>query len=291
VALSLRKDLIAPLEDAGALRGISQIGLVPFSFLHDVPFSALARVDSAKTRFLIEDYILFQTPSATFLEQNSSTSHVELINGSLLAVGTSESVDMQPLESAVDEVRAIAQTHNASTLLNHDASETQLKRLAPHFSYIHLATHGLFEPDMPLLSSLVVRSSDSDDGYLTAREIFDLGLKAELVTLSACETGRSFPASGNIAMELDRVGLIEAFLHAGSRSVMATLLPVSDRATTEFMKRFYLNLRGASKAEALAQAQRAALQGEVVFLDAASKPHKMTHPRYWAPFIMVGSYR
>ena len=150
--------------------------------------------------------------------------------------------------------------------------------MAGDCDYLHFSTHAVPENDMPLFSRLILEPTATDDGNLTVPEIIGLGLKTKLVTLSACETGRSFPASGNEFVEQDRLGLIEAFLHAGSGSVLASLFPVSDRSTTEFMKSFYSHLGESDKAEALAQTQRTMIRGE-----------EFSHPRYWSPFILVGS--
>ncbi len=131
---------------------------------------------------------------------------------------------------------------------------------------------------MPLLSRLVFSKSETDDGNLTTREIFALGLNAELVTIAACESGFVFSDEENPS-ETNRVGLTEAFLHAGAKSVLSSLLPVSDSATTEFMKDFYTNLKEKDKAESLALAQRQMIQ------------NNFKHPRFWSPFILVGADR
>lgn len=143
---------------------------------------------------------------------------------------------------------------------------------------------------MPLLSRLILQSTAEDDGNLTVHEILDLGLQAELVTLGACRTGQSFSSSGNELAEVDRLGLIEAFLHAGANSVLASLLPIDDRSTLEFVKAFYRNLRSMEKAEALAQAQRAMLRGELFYTE-KNQRYPLTHPRDWAAFILVGDYQ
>jgi CHAT domain-containing protein len=147
---------------------------------------------------------------------------------------------------------------------------------------------------MPLFSRLLLAPTSTDDGNLTVREIFELGLRTSLVTLSACETGQSFSASGTDLVEEDRIGLIEAFLHAGSNSVLATLWPISDQPTTEFMKRFYFQLREKeTSADALAITQKAVLRSEAAVPASAQnlKSIPLSHPRYWAPFILVGDPR
>jgi CHAT domain-containing protein len=111
------------------------------------------------------------------------------------------------------------------------------------------------------------------------REIFELGIEADLVTIAACEGAKSFSADPKGLVEIDRTGLTEAFLHAGTKSVLASLSPISDTATVEFMKDFYTSLKTNDKAESLAISQRKMLQG------------KFNHPRFWSPFILVGADR
>jgi CHAT domain-containing protein len=132
---------------------------------------------------------------------------------------------------------------------------------------------------MPLFSRLLLKSTEKDDGNLTVREIFELGIETDLVTIAACEGAKSFSADSQELSEIDRIGLTEAFLHAGSKSVFASLAPVSDSATVELMKDFYTNLKTKDKAESLALAQRKMIQ------------NNFKHPRFWSPFIMVGADR
>lgn len=294
VAEDLRRSLIEPIERTGSLAGVRRLGLVPFGSLHDLPFAALARAAGEGVRFLVEDYSIFRTPSATYLANLShqpqrQTSRLEL---GMLGFGRNESdePELLPLEFAVEEARVVAGMFGGDARGDQEASETELKQLAPHFKYIHLATHAVSEPEMPLLSRLKLQSTREDDGNLTAREILDLGLEAELVTLGACQTGQSYSFTGDELAEVDRIGLIEAFLHAGARTVMASLLPVSDRPTTEFMKGFYKNLRTKEKADALCETQRAMIRGELFFVQEGAR-RELTHPRYWAPFIVAGDYR
>jgi CHAT domain-containing protein len=293
VADDLRRVLIEPLEQSGALSGIRRLGLVPYGFLHDLPFAALARIEGEEVTFLVEDYAIFYVPSATFLKHAKSSDQRPTTNDrTMLSFGKSQSDEPEwpPLRFAEEEARAVVQIFNGQVRVNTRANETELKQLAPNFLFIHLATHAVSEPLMPLLSRLHLQSTGEDDGRFTVREIFDLNLQAELVTLGACRTGLSFSSSGNELIEVDRLGLIEAFLYAGAKSVLASLLPIDDRSTLEFMKAFYENLRSMDKTEALAHTQRAMLRGELGYIE-NNQPHHLTHPRYWAPFILVGEYR
>jgi CHAT domain-containing protein len=156
----------------------------------------------------------------------------------------------------------------------------------------------------PLKSNLRFTPSSGDDGRLTVSEIFDLDIKANLVTLSACDTAlvrgewQTFPQGD------DLVGLSRAFIHAGTPSILASLWKVSDDSTVELMADFYRNLRDMSKAEALRQAQLRLLgssagsaAGQKTAKRSSSTPKRdimpaeWAHPFYWAPFILVGDWK
>ncbi len=296
VARSLRRQLIDPLEQSNALTGVTRLGLIPFGFLHDLPFAALARTaDDGNDRFLVEDFTLFHLPSASFLKSQTSTRSYEAegsnsreaIGFGLNGQGTAE---LAALEFAEDEAQAIAGILNGSARIGSAASETELKRQAPKYKLIHLATHAITDAEMPLLSSMQFGRTAEDDGNLTVREIFNLGLDARLVTLGACRTAQSSSAGGSSHAEVDRVGLTEAFLYAGADSVLASLLPINDRPTTEFMKTFYGRLAMSGKADALAQTQREMLRGQLNYSE-DGQVRDLTQPRYWAAFVLVGDHR
>ena len=139
---------------------------------------------------------------------------------------------------------------------------------------IHLASHGEFDPVNPLASALKLASGPTTaNGDLTAEDVFGLQLDAELVTLSACQTGL-----GSIQAGDEVIGMNRAFLYAGTPSLLSTLWRVSDVSTAVLIKHFYRNYDDASRAEALRQAQL----------------HVMSyypHPSYWAGFTLTGDYR
>ena len=121
----------------------------------------------------------------------------------------------------------------------------------------------------------------ADDGRLELHEILALRLDADLVTLSACETGLGSGYFAELPAGDDFVGLTRAFLYAGSTSVLATLWEVDDASTLSLMKNFYAGLRRSAGAEdmanALSLAQRALLSSK-----------EYSHPYFWAPFVLVG---
>lgn len=272
IARSLRESLIEPLENSGVLANKNRLAIISFSFLHDLPFAVLM---NDERRYLIEDYVLFFPPSAAFLQNNYQSKDVK----KLLGFGINKTENLPDLKFAVEESRSAAEIFSGEARLETEATETEFKNSASKVSHLHIAAHAVAEPEMPLFSRLLLKSTETDDGNLTVREIFELGIEADLVTIAACEGAKSFSADTEGLIEIDRIGLTEAFLHAGSKSVLASLSPVSDAATTEFMKDFYTNLKEKDKAESLALTQRKMIQ------------NNFKHPRFWSPFILVGADR
>ena len=235
--------------------------------LHYLPFNALHDGQS----YMIDRYSLRMLPSASVLKY-LRTEPVDK-PGNILAFGNPDLGNpMYDLVHAQDE--AIAVTHgrpNSKVLLRKAASETAFLQYGSDFRYLHFATHGEFNADAPLKSALLLAGDKQNDGQLTVDKLYSLRLDADLVTLSACETGLGKIANGD-----DVVGLTRGFLYAGSRSIVASLWQVDDLATSYLMTRFYDNLQQADKREALRQAQ----------LDTRKR---YAHPYYWAAFQLTGS--
>jgi len=143
---------------------------------------------------------------------------------------------------------------------------------------LHLATYGVLNKHNPLFSYVDLAPGGGQDGRLEVHEVFGLRLHADLVVLSACQTGLGSGALADVPTGDDWVGLTRAFLHAGAARVVATLWPVEDQATAALMERFYEGLAaGADPARALALAQRALLAAPAT-----------AHPFAWAGFEVAG---
>lgn len=253
--------LLAPLWDV--LSGVKAVNLVPHGPLHALPFHALRVQD----RHFLETHIISYAPSAGVLkfcwDKRARTSDTAPVSGKPLLVGVSD----ERTSHVQDEIRALAgRMEGAEVLLEGDATFDRFSSLAPACGLIHLAAHGLFRPDAPLLSSIRLA-----DRWLAVEDIYNLELDASLVTLSACETGLGRDAGGD-----DLVGLVRGFLYAGARSLVVSLWMVDDEATTRLMTGFYNHwLAGSPKAQALRQAQLDLMQ-------------EVQHPYFWAPLVLVG---
>ncbi len=168
--------------------------------------------------------------------------------------------------------------NKARVYLEREANEENLKSpKLGDYRYLHFATHGLINEKSPKLSGLLLAQKDSisrEDGILHLGEIYNLNLNADLVVLSACETGL-----GQVAKGEGIIGLTRGFLYAGASNLLVSLWQVSDVTTADLMVDFYDKmLGGMSKAEALAEAKRQMIRRDPGY----AKPY------YWAPFILVG---
>jgi len=259
---TLHDRLIKPI--AAFLKG-KRLTIVPHGPLHYLPFGALH--DGG--RYLIERFEIRLLPSASVMRFIGDKS---VAAQGLLAFGNPDLNDAKyDLPGAQKETTAIAAAWtNSKILLRKHASETSFKKFAGQFKYLHLASHGVFNTDEPLKSKMLLAPDNDNDGELTVDEVYELRLNAELVTLSACETGLGDIASGD-----DVIGLSRGFIYAGARSVVASLWPVADEQTAFLMERFYFNLRTMGKAKALGQAQ-------------IDTKDKYPHPVYWAAFQVTG---
>jgi CHAT domain-containing protein len=264
LARSLYIQLVRPIETD---IGTDQVLFIPHGILHYLPFSAL---HDGKD-YLVASRSVRYLPSASVLRFLRPVRSKGIQN--ILVLGNPDLGEARyDLPNAESEARGIAKLVPGSELLvRAKASELAFKRFAANFEFLHIASHGEFNSDEPLKSRLMLARDGADDGFLTAGEIYDLKLNANLVTLSACETGLGHVASGD-----DIIGLTRALLYAGTSNVVASLWQVDDLATSELMTAFYQNLmQGDAVRHALRRAQSAVKA-------------RMPHPFFWAPFFVVG---
>ena len=260
----LYQQLIAPLEKEITT---IKVKIVAHGALHYLPFSAL----HDGKQFLIEQYQLSSLPSASvlaFLDNN------KLDKSSLFVMGNPDLSDASmALPGAEQEAYAISKNKlNVITLVGHQATETALKTRGLNADILHIASHGEFNSEQPLKSRLLLVGDSQNDGDLTVRELYDLNLQADLVTLSACETGL-----GDIRQGDDVIGLTRGFLYAGANTIVSSLWKVDDAATAQLMVDFYDNIKTYGKNSALRKAQLVV------------KENYNSHPFYWAAFQLTGA--
>jgi len=169
----------------------------------------------------------------------------------------------------------------ATILLGAEATEEALASTAGTYDVIHLATYGVVNRTNPLFSYVELAPGEALDGRLEAHELSEVGLDADLVVLSACETGVASGSRADVPPGDDWVGLVRSLLSAGASEVIATLWRVEDETTADLMAEFYRGYAaGAPTRDALAVAQRQLL----------SDP-ETANPFYWAGFVLIGAGR
>jgi CHAT domain-containing protein/predicted negative regulator of RcsB-dependent stress response len=264
----LYDSLILPVE--GYL-GERNLVIVPSGHLNDLPFGALVK-DNV---YLLERHSISILPNASILQIIGGRSS-DRVSHSLLAVGNPANPSVSSLPATAEEVKSIARLYsNHVTLIGTDATEASVKKKMKDFNIVHIATHGIFNYDFPLLSALALAPDDSDDGMLQLSELYNLRLpNTSLVVLSACETGRSW-----IKKNEDVIGLVRGFFFAGAPSVIASLWQVEDQSTARLFTTFHTLLqKGYPKGEALRRAQ----------LQICKSP-ETSHPFFWAAFELFGN--
>lgn len=244
--------LIEPV--AARLAGRRRLVIVPYGALHYLPFHLL----HSGSEHLIERYEVVILPAAGL-----ATHRVPARPAGALALA--HSWDGQ-LPQTLAEARLVQELFGGDICCEQAACRTVLQ--APPVQVLHIAAHGEHRLDQPDLSYIQL-----GDGQLYTDDLLQHDLSYELVTLSACETGRANVAAGD-----EPIGLGRGFLYAGAGALITSLWRVTDDSAIGLMERFYGALRrGESKAAALRDAQRAML---------AEEPQ--LHPAFWGAFQLVG---
>jgi CHAT domain-containing protein len=284
------------------IRG-KELIIVPHDVLHYLPFQALQSSDG---KYLIENYPISYLSSASLMQFTQEKRRA--MGNNVLAFGNPDLGDRsRDLDYAEQEAQEVQSAYpGASVYVRREATEERAKAFSPQNDIIHFASHAELNENDPLSSAILLTKGGNEDGRLEVREIFGMNLKANLVVLSACDTGLGQLSNGD-----ELVGLTRAFIYAGTPSVIASLWQVDDVATAQLMSKFYKNLKTMSKAEALRQAQLELIHGSasgallanrgvggVGKLEDTPKPQSTltarptavsaSHPYFWAPFILVG---
>ena len=266
VLASLYTELIASVEPlleevVGSLPGetgpVRKLAIVPHGPLHRVPFHALFDGEC----YLIERFEISYAPSATVYALCQERD-ARGLDGALVL-----GVDDPSIPAAAAEARTVSKyLPGANVRVGEEATLTALWREAPGRGALHLACHGLFRADNPMFSALKLH-----DGWLLASDAMDLDLSGALVTLSACESGRSEVVGGD-----EILGLTRAFLGAGAATLAVSLWLVQDETTAELMGDWYERLRAGGRPAAALRAAQLGLKD------------RYPHPYYWAPFVVIG---
>jgi len=285
---------------AAQLQGRTALVIVPDGALWELPFQTL---QPGPNRYLIEDSAIAYAPSLTALREmnklrqrkkDSTDSPTLLAFGnpalSQHSIAGAKPVLMdeklEPLPEAERQVNAIKQIYGAArskVYLGTEANEAHAKAEAGSYRILLFATHGILNNSSPMYSSLLLAHADGDsneDGLLEAWEIMKLNLNADLVVLSACETGR-----GRVGAGEGMIGLSWALFVAGSPTSILSQWKVDAASTTELMVEFHRQLKAqmANPADSFSAA-RALREADLKLL----RSERYRHPFYWAGFVVTG---
>lgn len=271
-------------EPVGLIGQFKKVKVIPSGFISYLPFEMLlskpSNDQSNKLKpWLIQQYQISYAYSGSFLMNNPVQRHKRAPLALSIAPDflTNQAGQLQALAGAKEESDVLKHLFAGASLVGQEATESKFKELSGNFSVIHLATHALLDDINPMHSRLVFsQGRDSlNDGYLYNYELYNMDLKADLVTLSACNTGIGTMVEGEGIISLAR-----GFAFAGSPSIVMSLWPAADKVTADLMKSFYENLKfGLDKDEALRLAKIQFLQ---------EQNNLVGHPYYWGSFILMG---
>ena len=294
--------LLKPIETE--FQHIDQLTIIPDGLLGHIPFEVLLTKatqsieDFSKAPYLIKKYNIRYSYSTALLAesynniQTNSNNKIfglaatynQQIDSTLLANNYRSYKDLglrktlKSLPAVLQEIDMLAEHFEGQFVKGEKATEAFFKKEASPYGIIHLAMHGVLDWNYPILSNMAF-TEDHDslsDNFLYASEISNMELNADLVVLSACETGFGKFKQGEGVLSLAR-----SFMYAGVPSLVVSLWQVNDASTAKIMNFFYQNLmNNQDKATALQQAKLRYLQ-EVKGLAA--------HPAFWAPFIQLGN--
>ncbi|MCC6726645.1 MAG: CHAT domain-containing protein, partial [Saprospiraceae bacterium] len=292
----LYEKLVAPLKEK--LTG--EVIIVPDGVLNSVPFEALLAEQPGNLarphewHYLLNDHDISYCYSATLLREMQQRQHRQQPKDELLAFAPyfdgdtsllaglfqfDETMrkDLQPLPYSGEEAFGAKKLMSGKAVVGKEATEDEFSKMAGDYRFLHLATHGQANRsagDYSFLAFSEVKDSLENE-LLYVRDIYNLSLNADLVTLSACETG-----TGQLQQGEGIISLARAFAYAGAKSIVTTLWSVGDRHSKDLMLAFYKKLKkGLPKDGALRQAK-------LEFI--VKNKGQIAHPFHWAGFIGIG---
>jgi CHAT domain-containing protein len=288
-ASKLHAVLIQPIEKHLRKRLI----IIPGGPLAEIPFECLIKKAASnpahykKHQYLVKDYAISYCYSATLLKEmiNSRSSDAKKkavafapdfnnFNGS----GNLRDITFLPLKHNVEEVSSIGNIIDTETFYGHQATESEFLSQSDKYSIIHFATHAQANNDNSEFSFLAFSEvqDDIENELLFVKDIYNLPLRADMVTLSACETGIGENKKGEGIISLAR-----SFAYAGTGNINTSLWKVNDQVMADLMKGYYQNI--ANKMDKDNALQLAKLQ-----LIDRQESQVNSHPYYWTAMITIG---
>ncbi len=272
---------------------VDHLTIIPDSELATIPFESVVTgtIDSDMIRYnklpyLIHHYSIAYNFSLNMAYRNQLQPHSENKQDNVMAFGIqhfntpeNDAEDFSTLEGAVEEVQYIQQIFPEATLfLDDKATESNFKTHAKDADILHLATHGKANVENPFFSNFTFSQGhdQENDGTLYQYEIYSTPLKAQLLVLSACESGigKDYPGEGNYS-------LARSFVYAGCQSVLMSLWSINDFVTSELVQDFYHHLY---------QTRHITSSIRMTKVDYLAEADETTaHPQRWAALIAMGN--
>lgn len=270
-------------------RNVNSLVILPAGRLGIIPFEALLHKKTKdpvtsynKLPYLNNRFDIRYEFSAGLILQKNNPRTVDIRSAILFApVEFPGSPELPVLPGTAEEVNRLQQLLNTSgittqLLMRNQANENSFKdQSLQSYHIIHLATHGVVNEESPDLSCIFLfPHSEAEDGKLYTGELYNLRFNAQLITLSACQTGL-----GRIARGEGVIGLSRALVYAGAQNLLVSFWSVADESTALFMNRFYHHAITAAPANFALALQLA--RKEMIDSNYAA-------PFYWAPFVLIG---
>jgi len=256
---------------------IKKLTILPDGLLTYIPFEALIKNDD----YLVNNYAISYSNSVTLLNElkskketkNNLLAFAPEFNG--IITNSNLRSSLQPLPHNKTEIKNINNYYKGNLYSNTNASLENFKTNASNYGLIHLATHAIFNDTNPEYSYLAFGNDESD--LLYTADLYNLNLNANLVTLSACESG-----IGELKRGEGLLSLARGFYFSGAQSISSTLWKINDASSSKLMTNFYSNLsKGQTKNIALQQAKLSFIK--------ENKDNALSHPYYWSGFIISGN--
>lgn len=290
MAYGLYQKLIAPLGDLP-----QKLIIIPDGVLGYIPFETLLSVmpqnpSAFKTHtYLSSNHQISYNYSLSLWQEMKNKKHhnkglitfapsFEEENTPLATVNEYRRRNMGHLNFNIKEVDNIYKICGGSTFKDIEASKENFFKVVQNYSIIHLATHAKVDDRNSDFSFLTFSgvTDTTDVGKLYVRDLYNLQIPADMVVLSACETGM-----GELQKGEGIISLARGFSYAGAKSIITSLWEVNDKATSEIMTDFYKNLQsGDSKDNALQKAKNTYIKKQI--------ENASAHPFFWASFVAVG---
>lgn len=280
-AVALYKQLIPVLP-----KSCKHLIVIPDGKMSAIPFESLLKttpndtVEYIQMDFLIKKFAISYTYAGSLYNNQTQKKNYQAVL--LFApVDFSTASDLPSLPGTLKEVNGLNDMFekiNPSTLYTYTSASRNvlINDSIRQYSIIHLATHGLVDEEQPELSCIYTYGTSEENDRIYSGDIYNMHLNADLVTLSACQTGL-----GKIAKGEGLIGLSRALLYAGADNITVSLWKVSDESTQMYMNYFYTNYLNTCQND-FAEASR---EAKLRLLNSA----EFNSPYYWSAFILIGN--